>query len=386
MIFPKYMRFFKSSVAAIVLALLFSTTAYAAEFIAPPDLDDAAVTVPAGESHKNLYTAGATVVISSDVTGDLYAAGGTVTIEGRVEQDLSVAGGNIVINGPVGGDLRVGGGSVVINSQVAGDVLIGGGSVRLTNKASVGGDLVVGGGKIELEAPVAGSARIGGGTVTINSKISGSLWARINDKLIFYKNAEVTSGSYASPQSATVTDGAKVSSLQFNKWEGRHQGRNGFGKLLTLAFLIQLIGWSLLGLLLIKFNKFRTQAWVASTLAHPWENIVIGLIGAIVIPVVFGILLITIVGYYIAFLMLALYVVMLMLSGIIGALAIGSWLLMKLTKKPELQLDWQAVLIGVIIVIVLRLIPIVGWIAACLIMLAAFGTLLREAKNTATTK
>jgi hypothetical protein len=59
------------------------------------------------ESARNLYTAGRTVSVDGNVSGDVNAAGGTVNINGNVENTLQVAGGNVFVKGNAGQNERI---------------------------------------------------------------------------------------------------------------------------------------------------------------------------------------------------------------------------------------------------------------------------------------
>ena len=71
---------------------------------------DPNVLIGAAETHKNLYTAGGTITINGDTSGDLTAAGGFVTVDGNVEKDLLLAGGTLEVSGTVGDSARIAGG------------------------------------------------------------------------------------------------------------------------------------------------------------------------------------------------------------------------------------------------------------------------------------
>jgi hypothetical protein len=131
--------------ASIVIGLLVFATAGAADIIAP-NKDNPNVSIPATETHRNVYTAGSNVTVSGNIAGDLVAAGGMTTIEGSVEQDAMLAGGTLNINGSINGDARLAGGNITVGSPVGGDLVVAGGNVTVTGRSSVGGDLVAGAG------------------------------------------------------------------------------------------------------------------------------------------------------------------------------------------------------------------------------------------------
>jgi len=369
-----------------LLALgLLTQTAVAAQFAAPEEGGDGSITV-SGEARKNLYTAGADVNVSAPVSGDLYAAGGSIVISGDVEQDLNVAGGDVTINGKVGGDVRIAGGKVDINGTIGGDLIIAGGEVKVAPTSSIGGDLIAGSGRLKLDAPVAGNARICGGDVVINNKIGGTVWAQVDDSLTFGSGAMVAQQvTYKSTKEAVVQDGAQVTKLDFQKIEKKPA--RDVKALLGGALLIKLIAWFIAGWLLIHFMPNRTRAIVESTGKNFGAMLGWGFIGLIIFPVAAIAMLFTLVGYYVALVAIMWYTLALTVTCLLSAIVVGAYVDKWLMKRTELHLDWQAVIIGVVLVTFASFIPVFGWVAKGLLFLAVFGSVLHFAKtNIATHK
>lgn len=365
-------------VAGLVLALgLMAPRVQAAEFIAPVPGQNGAVSV-SGEGHRNVYAASASVNVSSNVSGDLYAAGGKILITGNIEQDLVVGGGSVTINGNVGGDVRIGGGDVTITGQVAGDVLVAGGSVTLASTSSVGGDLIAGAGDIVLEAPVAGKARIGAGTAFINSTIVGDVWIQSDEELRFGSKAVIAKPvTHKGFKESVSEEGAQVSKIDFSQVE-RRQGQAMVG-ILTGAFVIKLLALILAAWLLIHFLPRRVRIVVEGVRQKPWMSLGIGFLGMIAFPVGIIILLLTFIGYYVAFIALVWFVLAMLATCLVSAIVVGAFVEKLLMKRAELKIDWQAVVIGVVISAVLCLIPVIGGLIMMIIALMTFGSLLRMA-------
>ncbi len=373
-------KLFSLAVVAIALALFVAPTAFAAEFIAPKD-DSENITLSAGETHKNVYIAGGSVFINSDVSGDLYGAGGTLTIEGNIEQDAVVAGGTVIINGSVGGDIRVAGGEVTINGFVGGDLIIGGGTVRLTEKATVAGDLAVGAGDLTLDATVAGSVKIGGGVVRLNSSLPGQVKIVSSDKLTIGSKAIIPNTiSYKGPQEAVVEDGAQVGTINFEKMETHQKGALS-GMMIavfSISFVIKALGLILAGLLLMKLFPRYTKETVDSMKHGMWANLGIGFAALVVGPIAFFLLLISFFGMYIAFLLLFAWLTMLLIAALVASMFVGAWIIMKLTKKSEMVYDWQALVIGVVALAIVMLVPVIGSFIFFILLMMAFGGIIRQ--------
>lgn len=355
-------------------------TVGAAEFIAPQG-DAQNITLSKGETHKNVYIAGGSVFINSDTVGDLYAAGGTVIVEGAVEQDLVVAGGTVTLNGTVGGDVRVAGGNIIINGPVGGDVLVAGGTVHLTEKASVLGDLAVGSGDLIVDAPVTGTVKIGGGVVTLNSNMPGAVSVMSSETLTIGSKAVIPNSiTHKGISEATVQEGAQIGTINFEMVQNQGKGHVGgmIATLFTITFVIKIIALVLAGLLLMKLFPHTSRESVEYMQRGMWANLGIGFLALIVGPIAFFILLISFFGMYIAFLLLFTWLTMLLLAALVASVFVGAWIVKILTKKGEMKYDWQSLLIGVVALGILMLVPVVGGLIFFILMLMAFGGIIRQ--------
>ncbi len=91
----------------------------------------------------NVYAAGASVGIWSEIAKDLTAAGASVKTgaRSRTAGNARLAGGTVTVNGAVDGALMVMGGEVIIDAPIAGDVRLTGGRIEFGSAAKIGGTL-----------------------------------------------------------------------------------------------------------------------------------------------------------------------------------------------------------------------------------------------------
>lgn len=362
----------------VAVVLVAGGSAKAADFIAPTG-DNGTVTVNRTETHHNLYVVGGDVSVNSPTTGDLYAAGGSVSIDGSVEQDLVVAGGVVTISEPVNGDVRVAGGKVTLNAPIKGDVLVGAGTLVINDKASIGGELRASGGTVVVNGPVSGGAYFMGGKITLNSKIDGNVKVTASNALVFGPQADIASEvSYIGKQNATVTDGAKVN-VAFTALE-QHQRdsgkRTGFIGFLLGGVVIKIVAFILAGLLFLNFFPKKAAAVTESMRTRPWANLGVGFAVAVATPIAAILAIVILVGYYVALIVLAAYILAIFISLLVGSIFVGSWIIKLLTKKPHMVLDWQAVVLGTIIITLLAFVPVVGWLIELGVFLIAFGSVI----------
>jgi MFS family permease len=241
----------------------------------------------------------------------------------------------------------------------------------------VGGDLIIAGGNVTVNSPIGGDIKIIGGTVTINSAVAGVVDIRVKEQLVFGPNAVVNAQiNYSGPKEAVISEGAKVSVVNFTKVS------NAFNTKAFLGFgvIIDLIAWLIAALVLFALAKNRIKLGLAGIKDKPWLSLGVGLIGVVVVPAVIVILFSSIIGYYLGLITTLWYALVLLVGLLLGAIMVGSWIMKYVNKTQELPLNWISVIVGVVVLKVLFLIPVVGWIIALLLTLVSIGTMLRMAK------
>ncbi len=183
--------------------------------------------------------------------------------------------------------------------------------------------------------------------------------------------------NYSGNNEATIDSGAQVSNINYTPIsKSDHHGKGALAGIIAVGFLIRLLGWIIAGLVLIYLYKREVRRLVSNIYTHPWLDLGIGLLGLIVIPIAAILLLVTVVGYYVGLILFVGYALIGLLSFLVGTIFVGAWIIKLLTKKSELIIDWQAVVIGSVAMGVLLLIPIIGWLAIVVIMLMAFGAII----------
>ncbi|HYV33863.1 MAG TPA: hypothetical protein VE973_03365 [Candidatus Limnocylindria bacterium] len=381
----KSKKLFLNAVSLLLPLFFAAMPVYAAEIVGPSG-GQGNVILGAQESHKNLYVGGGNLTVNSNISGDLTAVGGMLDIIGNVENEALIAGGNISISGSLGGNSRVAGGNITISGPINGDLAIAGGNIDLTGKASVAGDLLIAGGSVIIDAPVKGDIRVAGGNVTINSKVGGKVYARASKSLSFGSGADVAGEvNYKGISPAIVDAAAKTGTINYTKIEPNSYAGKVAG-LLTLGFLIKLLAWLIAGYVVLKFLKNFILSLREEVTQKPWANLGVGFLTLIAPPILFILLLITFVGYYLAALLAISYALLLVSTGLISALVLGYYTLSKMNKPGEVIVEWQALLIGVVIWVVLDFIPVLGWIAKAIIFLMVLGAVTKRLKGSVSPK
>lgn len=365
----------------LIVVFAVSTTAYAAEFLTGRKDTGGQVSVPASETHKNLYAAGSQVAVNGTTVGDLTVAGSSLVLNGPVSGGLLAVGGSIFSNANISGNARAAGGNITVSGPVGGDLVAAGGSVNLSESGAVAGDLIMAGGVLTIDAPIGGSAHIAGKTVFINSKINGSVNVTASQDLSFGPRAEVVGTvHFRGTKPALVDPAAKVKSIDYTQFNIKNPTPQ-FGRFAGLGILIQLLAFMIVGFVMMRFGRSFVVDSAGYVKSKPWASLGLGIVGLIVIPIVIILLFVTVIGYYAALLVLLSYIVLLALTTILGTLFLGEYILRLFNKSALGFPDWQIIVLGVIVWEILKLIPIVGWVILAVIYLMVLGAALAGIKR-----
>jgi len=104
----------------------------------------------------DVYVAANEVVVDGTINGDLIAIGNRIEVNGQVEQDVMAAGQSVQIGGTVGHAARIAGQTLLLNkdARVAGDLVAAGFSLQNEPDSIVRGSLAYAGSQALLEGTV----------------------------------------------------------------------------------------------------------------------------------------------------------------------------------------------------------------------------------------
>lgn len=342
------------------------------------------VTLPAGETiNRDFFAFGERVEISGTVNGDVYAAGGIVIVDGKINGDLMAVGGTLTISGDISQDVRAGGGQITISGNIGKSLTLGGGTVDITDSAKIGGSLVAGAGNINIAAPVGKDARLGGGNVTLSSNVGGNIDAGVGSLRLTSKASVDGDLTYWSSEDASIDPAAIISGEVVKHFTDQvtPSPTKALGILAGINIflgIISVISTLVLGLLLIKFLPGPTQLVVNKLRKRPWVSLGVGFLTVIVTPVVFIILLVTVVGIPLALMLMALYLVTLYTVRIFAMRLIGELIFERFKWKANI---YTSFILGLIVYYVIQAIPVIGGVWTVLVLLFALGASLLTKKD-----
>ena len=350
--------------------------------------------------YEDVYVFGGTIYIDAPVYGDIWCAGGTVTISDTVSGDLVVAGGNINLRGVVLDDVRAAGGDLGITGRIGGDLLVTGGTVLLESEAVVDGSFYSSGGNITLNGHVRQKFKAAAGTTVLNGTIDNGVEINCGN---VHLNGTIGGTSVLVAGRITVGDDAV---LRGNVRYWTNRGETDFGsalqggaqaqfdpdlrhrferpdyKFLGFASFLAVIWYLASSFILILIGQwlfaglFRRAAQKAGD--EPIRSLGFGFLYFAVVPIAAVLMLVTIVGIPVGFIVLFFYLLFLLLASVITALTGAFWL------DQRNNHDWRPIQIAFValgVLVALKLvgfIPFIGWIAKVAAVFTAFGAIINS--------
>lgn len=297
-------------------------------------------------------TGGSVVIDADETTGDIEAFGGDVVVRGVVDGDLQAFAGNVRIQGEVTGNVDTAAGNVIVLGTVGGDVSAGAGNVEIAETASIGGNLEAGGGTVVINGQIDGSARVGAGQITVgptaqiggtfeyDGDLSQSDDAQIGGEVI--RNPDLDTGGGPVPQIPAVA--------------------------FSVYFL--LVNLVLGALLLLAFPRFAA-GMVERTMERPGMTGLVGFGTLVLVPIALVLVAITVIGIPLTVAGFVVYLFGIWLSIVYGRYLLGAWLLSLFDRENR----WLALVVGMLVMVVVRRLPVVGGIADFAVLVWGLGAL-----------
>lgn len=295
--------------------------------------------------------AGDRVVVQENETveGGLSATAGVVRVEGTVDGDLEAYGGRVVIaeSGTVTGRVRAGGGLVRIDGTVEENALAYGGRVVLGETARVGRSFGAVGGGVRIAGRVGGDATVAARTVVLGG--SATVAGDLN-----YDGDLVDEGGAVAGERLASSDLAIVPSVPVP------------GPVLSAYWLV---ANALLGAALLLVFPRYTWAAANTAIVEPLQTGAVGLATAVLVPVLLGLVALTVVGIPLAVVGAAAFFALVWAGSVLGRYAIGTWLL----SLRDVEHRWGALLLGLVVVAVLGQLPFLGALVQAVALLLGLG-------------
>jgi len=357
----------------------------------------------------NLFVGAAKIVINGTVTGSTF--GGSSAMEfgksANVARNIFYGGFSLTTaeNSQVGKDLYAGAYQVLLSGSVARDLNVGAAAVELNG--SVGRNATIDVGDVEEAAGSSEWMAFNPGiSKYVDSVVEPGI--RVADTATVAGKLTCTSSVEQTEQLKGITAGTVIYQTPVPYTEEQpqmmYQGEiKGFKRGFPAGFMwgaaalsmirtfikLFVLGALALWLLVKPFKKLVEAAY-----AHPWKSmgwgfviIAVGFLAMFIVPLVFvmvGVIvgflsLGSLLGIWFGILGVALLLAFMLfcfavfiVSQLLAAYMFGKWLMTVLFKQTEEKV-WLNLLVGVFLYVVIRAIPVIGWLAALAATLIGSG-------------
>lgn len=331
------------------------------------------IVIEEGETiNDDLYVAGSTIQINGTVNGDLIAAGNSITVDGNVTGSTFLAGSDVGISGRIGNSARVASGNLSVHGDIGRDLIAGAGTVDVQRNSNIRRDFVGGSSDARMDGQIGRNVIGSMEKLQINGTVNGTVKVDVS-------NLTVGSGAriggdlrYKSANEAQIANGADIEGdVDMTRVEKRRGRRPAV--LYIGAALFSLLWLLALGVaLFLLFPRFGND-FNRTLESKPWVSLGWGFLILILTPFAFLILLITVIGVPIAFVLLFLYIVAIYVTKIYVGYFVGSRIFAALGKVTH----WfWPLFVGLLVVVILSAIPFIGWLSRLAIVLFGLGALI----------
>lgn len=359
----------------VLLALLFTSVISAAdkEIIKK----ESVVILASNEVHNgDFFAVGRSVEISGTVNGDLYVLSGQVIIDGVVNGDVLAVGGSIVISGKVTHNCRLVGGQVLVSGEIGNNVSVLSGNLQLLSTASLGGSLVAASAIVDTAASIQADATLVAANVRVSSYIHQNLQGYVGKLRITSKSVIDGDVDYRSNTPASIDEGALILGTVIYRPSIVHKIMNTtwihqlFMGSKVLVTLMNFIYTFVVGVLLIKLFPTNLTAALHSLNQRPLKSFFYGVLLVILLPLVFLLLLITILGVPFALALMAFNIMGFYTAKVYSILWTSNWIGGKVGMQKN---SLWSFFCTVIIYFGLGAVPVLGSILALVAMLFGLG-------------
>lgn len=312
--------------------------------------------------NTTLFAAGEKVIVDSNVDGMCFLAGNSVKVSGTQDYLFS-AGKKLDVNNVNVKDAFVAGQKITVKNSSIRDLYVTGDTIKIytdvTNNAYVGGDIV------RINGNIYGDANIAASKIYIekDAHIYGKLKYPKKAKLIISKTAMIgKKQAYKSTESRIVS----ISTISHIK------------SLIMSAITMIIIGLILKKLFPKMFKSFNNQERSTKGI---FKTLGIGFLLLVGVPIAAFLILITIIGIPISFILVVLYALLIYLTALPTASFIGNWL-----AKDKIENEYVLLALSIFLLYVLRMIPYISGLVTFVSLLFGLGSYVLLMKKSFTKK
>lgn len=339
------------------------------------------------ETVENDYFAGGSDIdLSGTVKGDAVLAGSTIDVSGKVEGDLLAAGSTLIVSGEIANDARLAGGQIHISGSFGKNLWIFGGQVTLSEDVQVDGSILIAGGMVNIKGKNLKEVRVYGGEVLYNGSTSGNVILEgdkitVGDKAIIGGDLDLTYETEKNVSSQINLKGQEKIQKMSDKYStSKSIGEDNLFSLDNKSFTVFMIFFKFISILSILLTGLTLLLFFPKICMHvtavmnnnPGKSILVGLFGFPLYLLLLLVLILTLIGIPLAFVLMAIGFVLTYLSQIF----VGLWLGRKIISKQTTKTHVVTLFLGVISYEILCSLPFIGGIVSLMGTVLGMGAMM----------
>ena len=320
---------------------------------------------------EDLYVNGKDVVISGIVDGDLVVSGESVKIDGTVTGDLVVFASSVNVTGNVYGNTFAFGQTATFSGILGENLFTAASSVNYN--AQTGEDAYVAVGTGSILGSIGDDLRIAGGQITVDSLIKGDTLIASSSNTV---NEEKVTGTVY--DSEALDNALKLENVDININTARADTRSAFQSLNITGKLIGLISMFVVGALLINMMPVKTlkiKEKITGSTSDFINSLLVGIAVFVLVPLPLVLLLISVIGTPLGFLMIGLFVFITIFGKLFVEIAFGEEILELFGVKQNNY--YLSLLTGRVTSVLINFIPILRGFYNFILTSVALGAVVR---------
>ena len=334
-------------------------------------------TVAAGQTvDSTMFIGGRNIDIAGTVNGDVFCGGQTINISGTIKGDVFCGGQTISISGVVEGSVRLGAQTVNLSGPVGRNATVAAQTVNTDSKNDIKGDASFAGTDLNLNGSIGRDLNVGGNNVNIGGQVARDVKSGANRLSVIGSGHVAGSVEYTSKQNISIASGAKVDGKVTH-----NQPKEEKQPWLRLAFFSN--GFALFVALFLLITALIVTALVPSLvrgvgergIARPWMALLTGFLASFLVPLAIVLIFVTLVGIPLAIILFLAWLVIALTSGIFTSYFAGRLIW---RRSPNALL---AVLIGGVVILILMMVPYLGFFVVLLTFWLGTGMILLSLKD-----
>jgi cytoskeletal protein CcmA (bactofilin family) len=328
-----------------------------------------------------LYVVSKNITIEGVVNGDLVALAQNITVKGKVIGDIISASQNLSVEGEVGGNIRsIANTIILIDTTVKRNANLVGTNVLIGENSNITWDALILAGVAEMRGTVQGSLHGVVDKLLISGNVNKDVSFTINQNNDYYQGGPIEIAddsnikgdlSYSYSENLNINKSLVAGAINFNeKIVENHWQKNIWN------FIISVFSALVVGLVFLSISKNEMTIIQEKVNTKYGRSLMIGLGVLFLTPIVSIILMMTIIGMPLGFIMLILWFIMLYFAQIMVGLGLGKQIRERIFKAKQKNI-MADLIVGVTVLCLLFAIPMFGGVITFFSTLLGLGVIWR---------